>query len=165
MTSSTKMHYPDATRRVLSVLEQHNTAYELRSYEVPAHHAVEAAALLGSPLGAVVKSLVFQNDSEPEMILVLVSGENRVNVSLLNNLVKGSCHQASPDSVQEEVGYPVGAVPPFGLKRQFSVFVDRDLMAYELVWGSAGSINVLLGIPPNDLVKLSLGRVEQLKSS
>lgn len=163
MNLSDEKEVPDGVRRVLSVLDQTQTPYQLQSFETTAHHANEAAHLLGCPLGAIVKSLVFQADSTGEMALVLVSGENRADIDLLRHLISRPVRPAAPGAVHRATGYSVGAVPPFGLKGEYRTIIDADLMAYEQVWGSAGSVRILLGITPQDLQKLTRGHVERIK--
>ncbi len=157
------MKFPREVQPILSLLEEKGIKYQLRIFKEPAHHASEAADLLGCPLGAVVKSLVFQKNSTGEAFLVLVSGENRVDLEKLSAYVGEGVHPASPQDVKQQTGYPVGAVPPFGLAGAFPVYIDEDLHGYDLVWSSAGAVNILLGIAPGDLKELSGGQIENIK--
>ena len=154
---------PEGVEQVLALIGKFHVPYQLRTFDSPAHHAHEAAALLGCPLGAIIKSLLFQSTSTGEMLLVLVSGENRADVDLLRDLTGQSVRPASPGEVLKRTGYAVGAVPPFGMQGVSQTIIDVDLMAWERVWGSAGSVNILLGIAPKDLQDLSHGRVEAIK--
>lgn len=156
---------PDGVKQVLSELERNHIPYQLRSFEAPARRARDAAALLDCPLGAVVKSLLFQEKSTGELFLALVSGENRADADLLKSLVGDSVRPAAPEVVNKMTGYPVGAVPPFGMKEAYRTFIDADLMAYELVWASAGASNILVGLAPEDLQLLSQGCVEVIKTN
>lgn len=162
-SSSSQADLPQEVHQVLSLLDQNQIVYQLRSFEQPAHHAGEAADLLDCPLGAVVKSLVFQKVSKGGILLVLVSGENRVDMDVLRALVGESVRPAHLADVEKKTGYPVGAVPPFGMAGEFPVFVDEDLMGHDVVWSSAGAVNILLGIAPEDLKHLSGGLIERLK--
>ena len=154
---------PEEVEQVLALLGQYHVPYQLRTFDAPAHHAHEAAVLLDCPLGAIIKSLLFQSTSTGEMLLVLVSGENRADVDLLRDLTGQSVRPASPGEILKRTGYSVGAVPPFGMQGVNQTIIDVDLMAWERVWGSAGSVNILLGIAPKDMQDLSRGRVEAIK--
>jgi Cys-tRNA(Pro) deacylase len=157
------MKFPREVQLILSLLEEKKIKYQLRIFKEPAHHASEAADLLGCPLGAVVKSLVFQKDSTGEVFIVLVSGGNRVDIKKLSAYVGEGAHPASPQEVKQQTGYPVGAVPPFGISGALPVFIDEDLQGYDLVWGSAGTVNILLGIAPGDLQYISGGQIVIIK--
>jgi Cys-tRNA(Pro) deacylase len=163
MKTPEKTDYPQGVRQVLSILDECQAVYQLRSFDEPAHRASEAAALLACPLGAIVKSLVFQTVSTGEILLVLVSGENRVDLELLSGFVGEPVRPASPKDVQKTTGYSIGAVPPFGMKGEYPVFIDEDLMKHHLVWSSAGAVNILLGISPENLKRLSGGPILALK--
>jgi len=154
---------PEGVEQVLAHLGQFHVPYQLRTFDAPAHHAHEAAALLDCPLGAIIKSLLFQSTSTGDMLLVLVSGENRADVDMLKGLTGQSVRPASPGEVLKRTGYSVGAVPPFGMQGINQTIIDVDLMAWERVWGSAGSVNILIGIAPKDLHDLSHGCVEVIK--
>lgn len=163
MNLSAKGDFPEGVKRTLSWLDQNGIPYQLRGFKAPAHHASEAADLLGCPLGAVVKSLVFQKALGSGILLVLVSGENHVDMDKLSELIREPVRPASPEDVQKATGYPVGAVPPLRMSTSLPVIVDEDLMDYECVWGSAGAVNILMGLHPDDLCSLNQGKIKSIK--
>lgn len=119
--------------------------------------------MLGCPLGAIVKSLVFQRKASGELLLVLVSGKNRANTQILHQVVGEEVQPAKPQTVLAMTGYPVGAVPPIGLKGVAPVIMDAELMLYEHIWASAGSCNILVKINSKNLLKITDGLIETLK--
>ncbi len=137
---------------VLQVLIENDVPYELRIFDTPAHQASQAADLLGCPLAAIVKSLVFQKQATGELLMVLVSGKNRADSQKLNQVVGEEVQPAKPKTVLAMTGYPVGAVPPIGVKGVAPVIMDADLMLYEHVWASAGSCNILVKIESHNLL-------------
>ncbi len=157
------MNCPEGTIRLLDLLKEKGVDYELRSFETPAHHAKQAAALLNCPLGAVVKSLVFKEISGEKTLLVLVSGSNRVDLDALTNIVGAAVKPAHPRHVQALTGYEVGAVPPFGVNREVQTIIDADLMTYDHLWAAAGCANILIRIASSDLYKFTGGQVNIIK--
>lgn len=153
---------PDAERKILQFLQESGCDFRVRSFGSKAHHASEAAALLDCHLGAVVKSLVFQNVENGKIALVLVSGENRVDMNKLNHILGCEVKPAKPGDIETLTGYPVGAVPPIGVKTHYPVIIDVDLLSYAVVWASAGSVHTLVQIKSNDLLTLTQGRVEKI---
>lgn len=146
---------PQGVRKVLAVLEQAGVAYQLRIFDAPAHRASDAARLLGCPIGAVVKSLVFQVSSGDRFVLALVSGKNRVDLEHLREVSGFWVQPAQPEAVQAFTGFAVGAVPPVGIEGEYPVFMDQDLLRYDQVWASAGSAHVLFQLKPQALQVLS----------
>lgn len=70
-------------------------------------------------------------------------------------------------ALSEVVGRPPdsqanGGVPPFGHSTQLRVFVDPDLLLYE-VWAAAGTWNDNFGAAPADIVRVAGGVVTDLK--
>ncbi|MEX0847304.1 MAG: YbaK/EbsC family protein [Ilumatobacteraceae bacterium] len=56
-----------------------------------------------------------------------------------------------------------GGVPPFGHSTQLRVFVDPDLLQYDIVWAAAGTWNDNFGAAPADIVRVAGGVVTDLK--
>lgn len=147
---------------VLQVLSENAVSYELRIFEGPAHRASQAADLLGCPLGAIVKSLVFEKQASGDLLMVLVSGKNRADSQILHQVLGEEVQPAKTKTILDLTGYPVGAVPPIGLKGAYPVIMDVDLMNYAYVWASAGTENMLMCLDPNALQRLTQARVEQI---
>ncbi len=152
---------PDSIQLVLQKLQEQGEVVYLRSFDAPARRASEAADLLGCPLGAVVKSLVFQI-GESKAVLVLVSGENRADLAVLSRILGQSVIQASPTFVRQRTGFPVGAVPPFGIDAELQVIIDETLMDYANIWASAGSAHTLMRLSPAVLVEQTQGIVRSV---
>lgn len=148
--------------KVLHSLQKNGCKFQVRSFNSKAHHASDAAELLGCPLGAVVKSLVFQNNENGHVALVLVSGENRVDMSKLRQILGCEIKPAKPSEIERLTGFKVGAVPPIVVKTHYPVIIDADLMSYKAVWASAGTVYTLMQVKSHDLLAITNGRVEKL---
>jgi Cys-tRNA(Pro) deacylase len=155
--------YPSNVQSVLKILDQNAIGYELRVFSEPARTASQAAALVGCRLGAIVKSLVFQKEDTGELVMVLVSGKNRVDLTILSQILGEKVHPADPADVNSMTGYPVGAVPPTGVTEKGLTVIDVDLMSNEYVWASAGAENILVRLNPVDFNKFLKSRVADIK--
>jgi Cys-tRNA(Pro) deacylase len=136
----------------------------LEPQEFPAstHTAADAAAAIGVPVGAIVKSLVFGVDDT--IVVALVSGSNQLDEGLLAAAAGGrGAHRVDAETVRAATGYPVGGVPPFGHANDLPVFVDEDLLGHPVVWAAAGTPNVNFSIPVADLVRAAKGSVVPLR--
>lgn len=163
MTDSQAGNYPPSVLTVLSILKQSGTPFEVRSFSEPARQASQAAALVGCPLGAIVKSLVFQKHTSGDLFLALVSGQNRADTHILGHIAGDDVQPAPAEVVLAETGYPVGAVPPIGMPGEYPVVMDADLMQYPQVWASAGAEHILMALMPADLQALTQAQVERIK--
>jgi len=123
--------------------------------------AAEAAAAIGVELGQIVKSLIFVVDDRP--VLALVSGDRRLDETKLAAAAGGTVSRR-PDAelVRSVTGFPVGGVPPFGHSSDLPVFVDQDLLRFEVVWASAGTPHVNFSADPRRLAEATGGAVVDL---
>ena len=130
---------------------------------VHARTSQQAADALGVTVGQIVKSLVFTVDGRP--LLVVASGANRVDERRLAELAGGRIRRADPATVKEATGYTIGGVPPIGLASPLAVYVDRDLLAHELVYAAAGLSACVFPIAPDELVRATGGQIVDIKEA
>ncbi len=124
--------------------------------------AADAAAAIGVEVGQIVKSLIFAVDGE--VVLAYVSGSNQLAEKRLATAAGGAkCARVDADVVRQATGFPIGGVPPFGHTTALRVFIDPDLLQYDVVWAAAGTWNDVFAIAPADLVRASAGIVVDLK--
>ena len=110
-----------------------------------------AADALGCDVAQIAKSIVFVNGGA---VVVVISGDKRVDVKKLSRLLGHKMSIADADSVRRYTGYVIGGVPPFPHDEGVEVLPDRSLGRFEEVWIAAGT--------PNSVMKI---KVETLKTS
>jgi Cys-tRNA(Pro) deacylase len=125
--------------------------------------AQEAAERVGVTLGQIVKSLIFKGKTSNKPILVLTSGANRVDEKRIKAYAGEKIMRADADFVREVTGYAIGGVPPIAHLQQMETYLDEDLMQYDLIWAAAGTPNAVFELTPDDLQKMTRGRVERVK--
>lgn len=122
--------------------------------------AHDAAAAIGCEVAQIVKSLVFELDARP--LLVLTSGANQVDTDKLGQLLGGRVGRADPAVVREATGFAIGGVPPFGHLSPVRTVIDRDLLEYEVVYGAAGAPDSVFPIRSAVLVDVTAGLVAEV---
>ncbi|MEA2488071.1 MAG: hypothetical protein QOF16_1725 [Actinomycetota bacterium] len=122
-------------------------------FERPTRTAAEAADAVGCDVGQIVKSLVFSSGGD--FVLLLVSGANRVDPSRMAAAGVADLARADADAVKAATGYSIGSTPPFGHSHPIEVFMDEDLLAYDVVWASAGRPDAVFPIAPGELARIS----------
>jgi prolyl-tRNA editing enzyme YbaK/EbsC (Cys-tRNA(Pro) deacylase) len=124
--------------------------------------AIDAANAIGCHVGQIVKSLIFAVDGE--VVLAYVSGANQLDETKLALAAGGAiCSRVDADTVRAATGFPIGGVPPFGHDTVLRVFIDPDLLQYDIVWAAAGTWHDVFALSPADLVRASGGLVIDLK--
>ena len=126
--------------------------------------AADAAAAIGCDVAQIVKSLVFRKGSGGAL-LVLTSGRNRVDESKVGALVAEPISKADAAFVREVTGFAIGGVPPAGHPEPIDTLVDRDLLPLGEVWAAAGTPQTVFPIGPDELVRLTGGRVADVAAS
>lgn len=153
-----KSSAPDRVRAALSAA---GIAARIEEFPSSTRTAQEAADAVGTSVGQIVKSLLFLAGAQP--VLALVSGANRLDPARLAELTGLPIGKADADAVRRATGYAIGGVPPTGFPMPIPTFIDRDLLPYEVVWAAAGTPRHVFPIAPNELVRITGGRVADLK--
>ena len=78
---------------------------------------------------------------------------------LLGALAGGRIERADADAVRSATGYAIGGIPPIGHPAPLPTWVDRDLLAYDVIWAAAGTPHAVFPVAPADLVRASNGVV------
>jgi Cys-tRNA(Pro) deacylase len=140
-----------------------STDFGVRVQQFPAgtRTATDAARAVGCDVGQIVKSLVFVAAGRP--VVALVSGANRLDESRLAALAGQPVAKADAETARTATGYAIGGVPPFGHATEVPVYMDRDLLAYDVVWAAAGRPDSVFEIQPERLRELSKAVVADLK--
>ena len=113
--------------------------------------AEEAAAACGCAVGQIVKSLIFRGQAGGKPYLMLVSGANRLNEAGVAAVLGESLARPDAAYVREVTGYAIGGIPPFGHATPMQVFIDRDLLAFDVVWAAAGTPRAVFAVAPGAL--------------
>jgi prolyl-tRNA editing enzyme YbaK/EbsC (Cys-tRNA(Pro) deacylase) len=159
MSSVSQAGWPEPVERVAEYLRLAGAEARLEEFEEGTPTAQDAARAVGCRLAQIVKSLVFDCDGRP--ILVLVPGDRRADVRKV--AAAADCRYAriaGEEEVRDATGFEPGAVAPFPLSRVTRVFIDGTLLAHPVVWIGAGSPNHMASLAPSELARLA--RAEQV---
>jgi len=148
-----------AVQRVLDAARRKGVELEVTVFDESTHTAEEAARAVGAELGQIVKSLVFvlpDEDADPEPVLCLVSGPNRVDLGRLAAVLgRSDVRRANAREANDLTGFVIGGIPPFGHPRRVRVVMDPDLGRFEVVWAAAGLPTAVFPVAPGVLRMLA----------
>jgi prolyl-tRNA editing enzyme YbaK/EbsC (Cys-tRNA(Pro) deacylase) len=147
--------------RVAEAAQRAGLTISVRRFPEGTRTADDAARAIGCSVAQIVKSLVFMADDQP--VMALLSGADRLDPDRLATATgAATVRRATGDEARAATGYAIGGVPPFGHDRELAVLVDRGLLAHDEVWAAAGLPDAVFPISPDDLVRVSGGRIEDL---
>lgn len=142
---------PKASQRLLEAV---GLDVDVQVFPEGTKTAEDAAAAVGCPVAAIVKSLVFTVDDEP--VVALVPGDLRLDTTKLATVAGGSVvDRASLDQVRSATGFAAGGTPPFGHATALRVFADPSLKRNDPVWCAAGTPTSVFSISIDDLDRLA----------
>jgi prolyl-tRNA editing enzyme YbaK/EbsC (Cys-tRNA(Pro) deacylase) len=124
--------------------------------------SAEAAAAVGTSVAQIAKSLIFRTKPGGRPILVIASGDNRVDEKKLAVLVGERIERPDADYVRNRTGFSIGGVPPVGHPSRLQTFIDRDLLALGELWAAAGTPNAVFRLTADELVGLTGGQVADI---
>lgn len=148
----------------INFLKSNNLDVKIHDFDEFTRTAQQAADVLGCSVSQIAKSLIFKSASG-QPVLVVASGSNRVDESKIASLLDEKIGKADANFVKNTTGYTIGGVPPFAFTNQIITFIDQDLLTFETIWAAAGTNNSVFALSPTDLVKLTLGKVTDVRLS
>jgi Cys-tRNA(Pro) deacylase len=150
--------------RVRAALVAAGLPAEIKEFDASTRTAADAAAAIGCTQAQIAKSLVFRATTSNRAVLVIASGSNRVDEKKLGLLIGEKIGKADADFVRAETGFAIGGVAPIGHTGPVAVLIDADLAQYPEIWAAAGAPNAVFRLTPADLVRVTEGRVAEVKA-
>ncbi|HJV70705.1 YbaK/EbsC family protein [Ideonella sp.] len=144
----------EAFAQVTRLLAEAGHPHAPRWLDVPARTCQEAAEALGLQTGQIAKSVIFRRKADDAAVLVVASGDKRVDEKKVAALV-GAIGRADAGFVKAKTGYSIGGVAPVGHATPPVTLIDRELFRFDEVWAAAGHPNGVFCIAPAALEKLT----------
>jgi Cys-tRNA(Pro)/Cys-tRNA(Cys) deacylase len=153
-----------ANTRAILELRAKGVEFEARTYRYagPGQVALDAAEGIGAAPEEVFKTLVFQCNDEP--VVVVVDALHTVSVKKLAAACGPGTNAApcQPRDAERITGYQVGGISPLGQKRPLRTFLDDHALGLEKIWINGGCHGLLIRVGVEDLIRLTDARVLDL---
>lgn len=123
-----------------------------------ARTAQQAADALGVALGQIAKSIIFRRKSDDAAVLVITSGDLRVDEKKVQALVcaeGGKLGRADADFVKAKTGFSIGGVSPLAHATPPVTLIDKQLLRFDVIWAAAGHPHGVFRLSPGDLQRLT----------
>lgn len=144
----------EAFQRVCQALMAARHPEAPRWLEVSARTSQEAAAALGVEVGQIAKSVVFRRRSDDTAVLVVTSGDRRVDERRVAALT-GPLGRADADFVKARTGFSIGGVSPVAHTGAVTTLIDRELFRFDEIWAAAGHPHGVFRLTPQQLQQLT----------
>nr|WP_230456721.1 YbaK/EbsC family protein [Myroides odoratimimus] len=114
----------------------------------------EAAIAIGCESDQIAKSITLYALEEGCAILVVASGNSKIDNRLFKDTFGVKAKMLKYDDVQELVGHRVGGVCPFEIKKSTKVYLDESLKKHQVLYPAGGSANTVVRLKQDELIDL-----------
>ena len=132
-------------------LRKHKLDKKILVFDKSSATVSDAAIAVGCNENDISKTLSFLVNDEP--ILIVVSGESKIDNKKYKAEFKTKAKMIPFDEVEEYIGHSPGGVCPFGIKDNIKVYLDESLKDLEITYPACGS--------SNSAVKLTIKELEE----
>ena len=146
--------FPDGVQRVARALLDKGHPHAPVMLDDAARTAQQAADALGIQVGQIAKSIIFRRKSDDAAVLVITSGDRRVDEKKVDAIV-GKTGRADAEFVKSRTGFTIGGVSPVAHAQPPVTLIDRELFRFEEIWAAAGHPHGVFKLRPQDLEKLT----------
>jgi prolyl-tRNA editing enzyme YbaK/EbsC (Cys-tRNA(Pro) deacylase) len=145
---------PEGVQRVARALAESSHPHAPVMLDDAARTAQQAADALGIHVGQIAKSIIFRRKEDDAAVLVITSGDRRVDEKKVAALV-GKVGRADAEFVKTKTGYSIGGVSPVAHAQPPVTLIDRELFRFEEIWAAAGHPHGVFKLRPQDLERLT----------
>lgn len=149
---------PVGVQRVAHALAAAQHPHAPQMLNDAARTAQQAADALGVALGQIAKSIVFKRKPDGMAVLVVTSGDLRVDEALVQAIVcadGGKLGRADAEFVKAATGFSIGGVSPLAHTSPVLTLIDERLFRFADIWAAAGHPHAVFRLTPHDLQTLT----------
>ena len=156
---TSQLELPAGVRRVADTLAALGHPHAPVMLDDAARTAQQAADALGVALGQIAKSIIFRRKSDDRAVLVITSGDLRVDEKKVQAIVcgedGGKLGRADADFVKAKTGFSIGGVSPLAHAEPPVTLIDRELFRFDVIWAAAGHPHGVFRLSPEDRKRLT----------
>lgn len=145
---------PSGAQRVSQALTDLGHPHAPVMLDGSARTAQDAADALGVELGQIVKSIIFRRAADDAAVLVMTSGDRRVDEQKVAAKV-GELAKADAAFVKQSTGFSIGGVSPIAHANRSVELIDTELFRFDEIWAAAGHPHAVFKLSPDDLLRLT----------
>ncbi|HSX03583.1 MAG TPA: YbaK/EbsC family protein [Rhabdochlamydiaceae bacterium] len=153
----------DSAQRVQNILREYHLETKVIEFKELTRTAQEAASAIGCDVGQIAKTLIFRGKISKKPICVIASGKNRVDEKKVTAYLEEEIEKPDADYVLTHTSFSIGGIPPVGFAFELKPIIDEDLMSYKEIWAAAGTPYAVFQITPEDLLKITSGKVLNIR--
>jgi prolyl-tRNA editing enzyme YbaK/EbsC (Cys-tRNA(Pro) deacylase) len=151
----------DYNDKLMEYMALHAVDAEHLQFETSTHSVAEAAEAAHATEEDFVKNICLESP-DGELIVAIVKGEDRVSTKRVAKVLEIERPvTASPETIKEKTGFPIGGVPSYGYEAIF--LVDEKVMERPYVFTGGGTDHSLVKIDPKEMVRVNGARITRIR--
>lgn len=139
------------------ILERHGISFSIVEYQVDPNHldAIYVAETLGQDIASVYKTLVLQGDKNKYFVCV-IQGDKEVDLKKAAKISGNKKVAMIPmKDLLPLTGYIRGGCTAIGMKKDFPVYIDQNVISQDFIYISAGKRGLQIKLNPHDYIKVT----------
>lgn len=149
---------------VMRILDKAGIQYNMYAYD----HSdglvdgISVANKIGQPVEHVYKTLVTQGTSREYFVFVIPVAEELDLKAAAKAVNEKAIEMIKVADINKITGYIRGGCSPIGMKKEYKTVLDNSCMALKTIIMSAGKIGHQIELAPDDLIKLTNCKIENI---
>ena len=146
----------EPVKRVQEFIKKFDNKLKVLILDSSARTAKDAANSLKCEEGAIVKSLLFRNNSS--FLICLIAGDRRCSLNKLKKIIaKKDVSMANAEEVKINTGFSIGGVAPVAHIKNLNILIDKSLSRFHHLFAAAGHPNCVFKISYGQLIEITKG--------
>ncbi len=146
----------------LKILDSHKIYYNYHEYDSTITTGTDIASILHEDVNNVYKTLVCEDNTKHYYVFVIPVDKTLDLKLIAKELNKKSIDMIKQKELEPLTGYIHGGCSPLGMKKKFPTYYDSSILNLNKVYVSAGKVGLQMELNPNDLIKITDGKVLDL---
>ncbi len=151
-----------ANERVKRHLDNFGIEFEIRILPAAVRTAQLAADALDCDVGQIANSLIFRNPADDQAVLIMCSGDRRVDLNKVKRQNGLKLDKADAEFVRRQTGFAIGGVPPVAHAFPLRCLLDESLQRHTEIWAAAGTPESVFRMTPAHLHTITGGAWQDL---
>jgi prolyl-tRNA editing enzyme YbaK/EbsC (Cys-tRNA(Pro) deacylase) len=148
-----------SVQRVQAALANAGIATEIIVTEEATPSSQAAAEKHGCDVAQIAKSVIFRAIESDRVVLVITSGANRVDETLVVAAIGEPIGRADAAYVKQRTGFSIGGVAPIGHLSPPITLFDETLVRFDIIYPAAGHPHTGFAVAPLALARAAGARV------
>ena len=141
--------------RAKTYLKNWDLDKKVLEFDISSATVALAARALGTQEERIAKTLSF--DLGEKVILIVTAGDAKIDNRKFKDIFSTKARMLPLHRVEEEIGYDVGGVCPFGVNEGIPIYLDISMKRFPTIFPACGTASSAVELTPLELEEVTPG--------